>query len=176
MTISLIGFMGCGKSCIGKELGKQLGCKVIDLDRWMEEKEGRSIREIFSSDGERRFRELEASALTEVLDTHGGEDFVLSPGGGLVTTPSAAEELHARTFCIYLQAGIDTLVYNLWHWPGDRPMLGQVKTPEALRARISELLSAREQIYRHTAHAALDIDGMEYPAAAAEIIRMAESR
>lgn len=173
MIISLIGFMGCGKSCIGKELGRQLGCKVIDLDDWIEESEGRRIRDIFAAEGERRFREIETAALVQVLERNRGENLVLSPGGGLVTTPEAGQMLHRETFCIYLQASIDTLVYNLWNWPGDRPMLGDRPDKETLRRRIEELMSQREAIYEQTAHKILCIDNMEYTDAAAEIATLA---
>ena len=97
MVISLIGFMGCGKSCIGKELGKQLGYNVIDLDSWIEASQQRSVRRIFTEEGERRFREIETLALTKVLDENGDGNLVLSPGGGLVTTPEAAGILRNRT-------------------------------------------------------------------------------
>ena len=112
MVISLIGFMGCGKSCIGKELGKQLGYNVIDLDSWIEASQQRSVRKIFTEEGEKRFREIETLALTKVLNENGDRNLVLSPGGGLVTTPEAAGILRNRTTCVYLKAGTDTLVYN----------------------------------------------------------------
>lgn len=170
MVISLIGFMGCGKSCIGKELGAQLGYDVIDLDHWIEAAEQRSVRKIFTDDGERRFREIETLALTKVLDENHGKNLVLSPGGGLVTTPEAAGILRDRTTCVYLKAGTDTLVYNLWNWPGDRPILGDRPDKETLRRRIEELMAVRAALYENTAHIIIDIDNKEYPDVASEII------
>ena len=64
MVISMIGFMGCGKSCIGKELGKQLGYNVIDLDSWIEASQQSSVRRIFTEEGEKRCRDIETLALT----------------------------------------------------------------------------------------------------------------
>ncbi len=170
MVISLIGFMGCGKSCIGKELGEQLGYNVIDLDSWIEASEKRSVRKIFTDEGEKRFREIETLALTKVLDENGGRNLVLSPGGGLVTTPEAAGILRDRTTCVYLKAGTDTLVYNLWNWPGDRPILGDRPDKETLRRRIEELMAVRAALYEKTAQIIVDIDKKEYQVVASEII------
>lgn len=170
MVISLIGFMGCGKSCIGKELGEQLGYNVIDLDSWIEASQQRSVREIFTEEGEKRFREIETLALTKVLDENGERNLVLSPGGGLVTTPEAARILRDRTTCVYLKARTDTLVYNLWNWPGDRPILGDRPDKETLRRRIEELMAVRAALYERTAQIIIDIDNKEYPDVASEII------
>ena len=63
MIISLTGFMGCGKSSIGKILSEKLGFRFIDLDIWTEEHEGRSVRQIFTENGEAGFRRIETAAL-----------------------------------------------------------------------------------------------------------------
>lgn len=178
MIISLTGFMGCGKSSIGRELSKLLGCKLIDLDEWIETTEGRTIKEIFSTNGERNFRELEVKALRELLPdntitTEGKSiDMILSLGGGTVTTPEAAKLVHERTLCIYLKASIETLVENLTLSPGDRPMLGEIDNRETLKKRIEELMSRRASIYESTATKIIDIDGKSFIEAAHDVLHV----
>ena len=92
MIISLTGFMGCGKSCIGKILSEKLGFKFIDLDTWIEEHEGRSVRRIFTENGEAGFRRIETAALGEVIEEEG--DMVLALGGGTLTSAAAATMVH----------------------------------------------------------------------------------
>lgn len=67
MTISLTGFMGCGKSSVGRRLSELLSCSFVDLDSVIEEREGRTIPEIFASDGETAFRQMEKEALEHIL-------------------------------------------------------------------------------------------------------------
>ena len=111
--------MGCGKSSIGKVLSKLLGCTLIDSDDWIEQREGRKIKEIFATDGEAHFRKLEVNAIKELVSVNadsqrkGSIDLILSLGGGTVTTPEAAEIIHGHTLCIYLKASTETLVDNL---------------------------------------------------------------
>ena len=69
---------------------------------------------------------------------------------------------------------MDTLVYNLWRWPGDRPILGDRPDKETLRRRIEELMAVRAALYERTAQIIIDIDNKEYPDVASEII--AETR
>lgn len=170
MIISLTGFMGCGKSSIGKILSEKLGFRFIDLDSWTEEHEGRSVRRIFTENGEAGFRRIETAALGEVIEEEG--DIVLALGGGTLTSAAAATMVHERTECVYLKAGIGTLVYNLTKWPGDRPMLDGNPDSETLRQRIETLMSQRESTYERTAHIILDIDGKEYDAVSDEIIAL----
>lgn len=84
--IALIGFMGSGKSCIGKVLASRLAVSFMDTDEEIERVSARSIREIFESEGEAAFRKLEE----EILSGLGrrGDDFVLSCGGGIVMSPA----------------------------------------------------------------------------------------
>ncbi|MGN1046296.1 MAG: shikimate kinase [Candidatus Cryptobacteroides sp.] len=181
MTIALNGFMGCGKSSVGKALAALLSCPLTDLDAFIEEREGRGIPEIFSSEGEKAFRKIEERALREILlqpeagSPHGtaqnqgsgnqaGRDFqwpacgrrILSLGGGTVTTAECALLVKRHTFCIYLRAGIDTLVQNLENDSASRPMLNC--GPESLRGRIEELMAKRSAIYENTASLVIDIE------------------
>lgn len=172
MTVSLTGFMGCGKSSIGRELVRQIGgCRLIDLDEWIESRSGRKIREIFAEEGESGFRRMEADALGEIFGDgiNGGEVTVLSLGGGTLTAPGAAELVKAHSVCVYLRASVETLRDNLLQYPGDRPMMQGAKGIEKTTARIRTLMDARSGIYEKAADYILDIDGKDYVSAASEI-------
>lgn len=170
MTITLTGFMGCGKSSVGKEMAAMLGCHFIDLDEYIEKKEGRSIPEIFSEGGEKSFREIEQAALSEVVSDTGrasGPVTVLSLGGGTLTTEECARIVKNSTYCIYLRATTDILVANLENDHEGRPMLGG-STP--LREKIRTLMDQRAATYENTASLIIDIDGRRFRDIAAEII------
>ena len=160
MTITLNGFMGCGKSSVGKALAALLSCPLTDLDTFIEEREGRSIPEIFSSEGEKYFRKIEQEALREVIfgkeKPAEGATEILSLGGGTVTTGECALLVKRHTYCIYLRAGIDTLVHNLEKDSAGRPMLNC--GTGSLRGRIEELMEKRSAIYENVASSVIDIE------------------
>ena len=169
-SISLIGFMGSGKSSVGKEISKLLpGMEYIDLDDYIEAMTGMSIPEIFEKQGEAAFRAMEQEALENIFMTNEltGEDCILSLGGGTVTTEACRRMIRRNTTCFYLKASVDTLVHNLETWPGDRPML---KTGEDLRSRVEELMASRSKLYESTAHHVIDVDSNDYTAAAVDIV------
>ena len=164
--------MGCGKSSVGRELSRLLCCPFMDLDSVIEERAGRRIPEIFSSDGEEAFRRMERDAVIEILEiqeTH--EEInkylnatVLALGGGTVMTPECAKIVHEKTLCIYLRASVDTLLRNLADEAAGRPML-----QGDLQARIEELMSLRSATYENTAHIIIDTDGKSAAEIASEI-------
>ncbi len=154
MIISLTGFMGCGKSSIGRKLSELLRCRFLDLDEVIEAGQGRRIPEIFSSEGEAAFRAMELDALKMTINS-GADDLVLALGGGTVMTPECAGLVHEHTCCIYLRASVETLVSRLENEAAGRPLL---QSPEGLRERISGLMSLRAATYESVAHFALDTD------------------
>lgn len=165
--------MGCGKSSIGRLMCGMTGSRFLDLDDWIEDRQGRKIKEIFSSDGEAAFRKMEVEALKVILADNGQADTVLSLGGGTLTSPEAASLVRKKTHCIYLRAGTETLVDNLYTYPGERPMLGDsLSDRQALRQRIESLMSQRKDIYENTAHHIVDIDGKEYAEIVSELKRL----
>ena len=173
-SISLIGFMGSGKSSVGKELSKLLPeMEFIDLDSYIEAMTGRTIPEIFESEGESAFRELERTALENIFMTGEltGDSYILSLGGGTVTTEGCRRMIRRNTTCFYLRASIDTLVSNLEQWPGDRPLL---RGRNGLRARVKELMATRGPIYEKTAHHIIDVDGNDYPSAAVKVVSLSD--
>ncbi len=162
MIISLTGFMGCGKSSVGRELSRLLCCPFMDLDSVIEDNAGRTIPEIFASDGESAFRQMEKDTLREAVAQP--SSIVLALGGGTVTTNECAEMVHEKTLCIYLRASVDTLVNNLSYQAEGRPLLRG-----DLRKRIEELMALRSSTYEKTAHIVIDTDGKTIEEIASEL-------
>ena len=107
--IVILGFMGCGKTTIARELARQLEAEPVDLDSFVTDHEGRSPAEIIAAEGESAFRELETAALNEVLTTNAGQ--VIALGGGTWTVP-ANRTLIALHDCttIWLDRSVRTLL------------------------------------------------------------------
>lgn len=126
--ISLIGFMGCGKSSVGKILATLLPeCRLIDLDTYIEEKQGKNIPEIFNEYGEAAFRRMEREALEEIFSDKSRPRVILSLGGGTVTSEQCRQLIRQHTDCFYLRATTDTLLDNLEGHSDGRPMLNPVQ-------------------------------------------------
>ena len=150
--------MGCGKSSVGRRLSELLCCHFMDLDDVIVEREGRSIPDIFATDGEAAFRAIEAQTLKKIFchpeRSEGSSTLVLALGGGTVMTPECAELVRENTVCIYLRASVDTLVEHLESEAAGRPMLSG-----DLRSRIETLMLQRSSTYEKTAHIIIDTDG-----------------
>ena len=161
MMITLTGFMGSGKTTVGKVLADFLGCPFMDLDDLVVKKAGKSIPDIFAQDGEPAFRQLEAQVLRKTVDKYAESTAVLALGGGAVLAPASAALLHEKTVCIYLRATIDTLLARLAGETAGRPLAD---------ASIADRLASREPIYEETAHVIIDTDGLSPDEVADEII------
>ena len=197
MIISLIGFMGCGKSSVGRRLSQLLCCPFIDLDEAVEEVAGKKIPEIFASEGEAAFRRLETQILKDFLSAEherqcapcevGGVNeipmtisAVLALGGGTIMTPECAEMVRENTCCIYLRASVNTLLERLSSNTSNRPLLtrephaalqgAQRRGNPSLHSRIDELMSQRSSTYDKTAHTIIDIDGKSIEQICSEIL------
>lgn len=126
--ISLIGFMGCGKSSVGKILATLLPeCRLIDLDTYIEEKQGKNIPEIFNEYGEAAFRRMEREALEEIFSDKSRPRAILSLGGGTVTSEQCRQLIRQHTDCFYLRATTGTLLDNLEGHSDGRPMLNPIQ-------------------------------------------------
>lgn len=122
--ISLIGFMGCGKSSVGKCLAELLpGCRLIDLDTCIETRQGRNIPEIFNEYGEAAFRRMEREALEEIFSDTSRPRTILSLGGGTVISEECSRLVRENSVCFYLRATTGTLLANLEGHSEGRPML-----------------------------------------------------
>lgn len=181
--ITLAGFMGCGKSTVGKILARRLCMEFLDLDEMIEEASKKSIPEIFASQGEKAFRQMEADTLERFLSEHDSIDkstdsliqekgTVLSLGGGTLTTQACRSMLHGRTICIYLKASIDTLARNLSGESEGRPMLKGTDEETALKERIRSLMAQRASIYEKAANHIIEVDNLS-PEAVADAITSA---
>ena len=161
MMITLTGFMGSGKTTVGKVLADFLGCPFMDLDDLVVKKAGKSIPDIFSQDGEPAFRELEAQVLRKTVAKYAESAAVLALGGGAVLAPASAALLREKTVCIYLRATLDTLLARLAGETAGRPLAD---------ASLADRLASREPIYEETAHVIIDTDGLSPDEVADEII------
>lgn len=116
--------MGCGKSSVGKILATLLPeCRLIDLDTYIEEKQGKNIPEIFNEYGEAAFRRMERESLEEIFSDFARPRAILSLGGGTVTSEECRQLIRRHTDCFYLRATTDTLLNNLKGHSEGRPML-----------------------------------------------------
>lgn len=165
MNVCLSGFMGSGKSFLGRALADALPAwRFVDLDACIEETAGKSISDIFREEGEARFRALEQTCLERLLVPAEGSGpeggLILSLGGGTLMTPACADCVREHACCIYLKASEDTLVERLLATdiPG-RPLLGGAANEPSLRRRVRALLQARSATYEACADTILQTDG-----------------
>lgn len=135
-NIYLCGFMGCGKSHMGRKLSEKLGCTLVDLDAYIEEKEGRTIPGIFAQDGEPHFRELEAKYIREMP-----ENSVVATGGGAIINPVTAETARNAGTVVFLDADFE-LCYNRIKGDTHRPLV-----MNNTKEQLLELFNKRRKIY-----------------------------
>ncbi len=145
MKIALVGYMASGKSAMGRAVSAALGMRHIDLDSYIERVEGRSIPDIFKESGERGFREIESRCLREVLE--GGEDLVLSLGGGTPIWGDNMDYITGKSSVIYLCASVMTLVDRLSRSRNPRPLVVG-KSREELIDYVRENIEKREPYYK----------------------------
>ena len=144
LLIVLVGLPGSGKSTVGRQLARRLQLPFVDSDHAIEERLGCSIRDYFEREGEDSFRDVEESVLDELTLQPRG---VLSTGGGAVLRPLNRQHLRERTQVVYLHSSPEEVFRRLRH-DQSRPLL-QVADP---LARLRDLYSARDPLYRETAH------------------------
>lgn len=138
-NVVLTGFMGTGKSTVGKLLARRLGYRFSDLDALIVEQAGISINEIFERYGEQRFRELETEAIRSLGGVSGR---VVATGGGAVIAPRNRVLLREAGLVVNLTASLEVILCRL-NGDQERPLLKSNNTPEALAA----LMAARENAY-----------------------------
>ena len=144
MNIFLCGYMGVGKSTVGKILAARLQYSFVDLDLFIEDREGMSVPSIFSSKGETIFRELEQSAVLELLKE---DKKIIALGGGSLENPNINKRIRTSALLIYLEAGVEFLYERLRHEKKDRPLIAGIEEDQ-LHAFISSHLALRENNYQ----------------------------
>lgn len=166
-SLILIGFMGCGKSTVGRELQTMLGYPLVDMDHLIEERTGRSIPEIFAENGEESFRDLE-SGLLEELTANDTERRIISTGGGVVKRPHNRELLRQLGYVIWLKASAEHVLERTAK-NRNRPLL---QTEDPL-GTIRQLMVERDPLYAETAHLQLDTAGLSSNEVATGILHCA---
>ena len=154
--IVLIGYMGSGKTTVGKALAKEIGLPFYDLDWYIESRMRKKVSQIFAEQGEEGFRRIERNMLHEVAEF---EDVVVSCGGGTHCFFDNMDYLNNQAQVVYLKADPEVLHKHLLMGKGDRPLL-KGKSPEELITFIREQLEKREPFYTKARYS-LDVSLMD---------------
>jgi len=142
VNLYLVGFMGTGKSTVGRGVAQKLGFDLLDSDHEIERLQGKTIADIFAQQGEPAFRTMERQF---ILHGHPAGRTVISCGGGLVVQPGMLELLKERGVVVCLHASIETILARTAR-QRNRPLL-EVADPDA---RVRTLFAQREPIYRQS--------------------------
>lgn len=153
LNVTLIGFMGSGKSTIGQELAPRLNFSFVDTDDLVVARSGKSISEIFAESGEDYFRELESEALRSLAATG---SHVIATGGGIILPPDNRSLLRQVGFTVWLDASEET-IFDRVSRNRERPLL---HTPNP-RDTIARLLQARRPLYQEAADLVVSTDGLD---------------
>ena len=146
MRIFLLGFMGSGKSYSGKRLAEKFRMSFIDLDDYIEEKEGRTIREIFEKEGEEYFRKIEKECLHEMGEK---KMTIISTGGGTPCFFDNMKWMNENGVTIFLETSVEVLSNRLFDEMQKRPLLKDF-SKEELKSFIEKKLEERNSFYHQT--------------------------
>lgn len=128
--VFLIGYMACGKTTLGRALGLATGMRFIDLDEYIEERQGCSVAEIFSAEGEDGFRRIESEALLEVARM---KRVIVACGGGTPCFGRNMEVMEAAGVTVWLRASVERTVARLLEAGAARPLISGVSAAELPR-------------------------------------------
>lgn len=165
--VYLIGYMGCGKTTIGKRLAKSLGWDVIDMDSRIESRYRKTIPDIFASEGEDSFRKKERFILEELSAL---ENVVVSTGGGAPCFFDNIDVMNSSGLCVYIRMTPEALAARLKNAKANRPLLKD-KTEEELTNFIKEQLEKRRAFYEQARYV-IDNDHGTPEEAAAKIAEL----
>ncbi len=162
-NVALIGFMGTGKTAVGKALAEKLGRKFVELDSLIEQRAGKSIPDIFQQDGETAFRELEIEVTKEVSKD---KNLVIACGGGIVLNKINIDRLRQQSGIVYLTTSSKVILKRVSGDGGERPLLKAAN--RALNIR--ELLGFRKPFYERAADITIDTSKLDIDSVAEQII------
>jgi shikimate kinase len=148
-NVALIGFMGVGKSAVGKVLAERLGKKYIEVDSLIVKKAGKSIPQIFREEGETAFRELEIEAIKAIAS---GNNQIIDCGGGAVLNKINIDRLKQNAVIIWLTTSPEVILKRTAQDGDGRPLLKEKKTASEIEA----LYSLRIPYYEHGADITID--------------------
>lgn len=166
-NIVLIGFMGCGKSTVGRDLHQRLGYPLVDMDQTIEQREGKSIAAIFADSGEEAFRDMESQLLEELAEPTAPRR-IISTGGGVIGREKNRELLRLLGCVVWLHAPLPIILERTAK-NRDRPLL-HGDNPSA---RAAALLAVREPLYAAAAHLKVDTTGLDSTELATGILESA---
>ncbi len=166
-NVALIGFMGVGKSAIGKVLAEKLNKEFIELDDLIEQKAGKSIPQIFQQDGEIAFRELEIEVTKEVSRN---KNLVIACGGGMVLNKINIDRLKKEATIVYLTAPPGIILKRVLSEGETRPLL---KAPNKALS-IKELIRFRKPFYERAADVKINTSKLDIDSIAEHIISKLE--
>jgi shikimate kinase len=161
----LCGMMGSGKSTIGKSLSEKLSVPFQDLDNLIERKSGKSIPEIFESEGEDRFREIERNLIVHLAQTAEG---IIALGGGTLQNQQITDHVKLNGWLVFLDCKPDTL-FNRLKESSNRPMISSL-SEENLKLKITTLLKHRLKFYEQ-AHFSVECDDKDVDTILEELIQ-----
>ena len=151
MIITLIGMPGSGKSCMGRSLSGKLGMRVIDGDRYIEQRYGIALHEIIEREGLEGFKKIEEEALLSIED----DNVIISPGGSAVYYESFMKKSAERGIIVYLYTSPATVFERIGDYSKRGIVLKEGQT-------IEDLFCEREPLYRKWADVVIDCDGRAF--------------
>jgi shikimate kinase len=152
-NIVLVGFMGTGKTTVGKLISAEIGMPLLDMDTLIEERAGKSITEIFANEGEAYFRTLERELAHELSLTSGN---IISTGGGIVLNPDNIADFEKTGLVVCLLADADSVLERVKN-DSTRPLLAGDK-----ETKILSILDSRKHLYESITHK-IDTSGRPSP-------------
>lgn len=164
MRVVIIGFMGSGKSVVGRKLAKELKMEYVDMDTKIEEIEKRSITDIFKEDGEVYFRNLETKLLKDLTTE---DNIIISTGGGIVSKNENIDILKNEQNVILLDASVSTIKKNVSNEINKRPLLRESKDVEET---IKTLLLGRIDKYNKASNIKINVDNKNIDEVVSEIL------
>lgn len=162
--VFFVGFMGAGKTSVARRLARTCGISSVDMDTYLERREGRRVKEIFADVGEEGFRAIETDVLKELSQKE--ECLLVSCGGGIVTREANRAILRDAGFVVHLKVTVDEAAGRISD-KSTRPLFQDI---EAARARCAE----RAPLYASVADAEIDTAGKSVPRIAREVQRVLE--